>query len=104
MAERRLVGWLRERHSLAAEAGVIVLLYALYETSRGLVAGDRAGAVHHAHTIAAVERSLHVFAEADVQRAAGALPGLVGTLGVLPDAPPDDHGRLPALAPPATAG
>ena len=83
MAEHRLVGWLRERHSLAAEAGVIVLLYALYETSRGLVAGDRAGAVHHAHTIAAVERSLHVFAEADVQRAAGALPGLVGTLGVL---------------------
>ena len=83
MGERRVVGWLRERHSLAAEAGVIVLLYALYETSRGLVAGDRAGAVHHAHTIAAIERSLHVFAEADVQRAAGALPGLVGTLGVL---------------------
>jgi hypothetical protein len=33
--------------------------------------------------IASLERSLHVFVEANVQHAAGALPGLIGTLGLL---------------------
>ncbi len=83
MARRFLLAWPGERHSLVAEAALVVLLYALYETSRGLVAGDPATAVHHAREIASAERSLHIFVEGNVQHAAGALPGVVGTLGVL---------------------
>ena len=75
--------WLRERHALVVEAAAVALLYAVYETARGLVAGDEEIAVAHAHTVASVERSLHVFGEAAVQHAAGTVPGLVGTLGVL---------------------
>jgi PAP2 superfamily protein len=79
----RALAWLRERHSLREEAVVVLLLYALYETSRGLVAGNPGPAVDHARKIASLERSLHVFVESDVQHAARHLPGLVGTLGAL---------------------
>lgn len=75
--------WLAERHSLGAEAVLVVGLYAVYETTRGLAAGGPAVALHHARMIASLERSLHVFVEANVQHAAGALPGLIGTLGLL---------------------
>jgi hypothetical protein len=75
--------WLAERHSLGAEAVLVVGLYAVYETSRGLAAGGSAVALHHARMIASLERSLHVFVEANVQHAARALPGLTGTLGLL---------------------
>ena len=61
----------------------VVALYGLYETSRGLVVGGSATAVRHARAIASLERSLHVFGEAHVQHAAQAVPGLIGTLGVL---------------------
>jgi hypothetical protein len=76
-------GWLAERHSLGAEAVLVVGLYFVYETSRGLAAGGPGVALHHARMIASLERSLHVFVEANVQHAAGALPGLIGTLGLL---------------------
>ena len=76
-------GWLAERHSLGAEAVLVVGLYGVYETTRGLAAGGPAVALHHARMIASLERSLHVFVEANVQNAAGALPGLIGTLGLL---------------------
>jgi PAP2 superfamily protein len=76
-------GWLAERHSLGAEATLVVGLYAVYETSRGLVAGGSGVALHHARMIASLERSGHVFVEANVQQAARALPGLIGTLGLL---------------------
>jgi len=78
-----VVGWLRERHSLAVEGGLVVVLYALYQTSRGLVVGDPDRAVHHAQMIASFERTLHVFVEGNVQRAAHTVPGAIGTLGVL---------------------
>jgi PAP2 superfamily protein len=80
---RALRRWPVERHSLAVEASTVVLLYAVYELTRGLVAGDRAVAVHHARVIASLERSLHVFREGQVQDAAQVVPGLLGTLGVL---------------------
>jgi PAP2 superfamily len=80
---RALLGWLSERHSLAGELACALGLYALYETTRGFVVGDRAAAVDHAQEIAGIERSLHVFDESHVQAAAGAVPGLLGTLGVL---------------------
>lgn len=82
-SDRSPLGWLGERHSFGVELAVVAGCYVLYETGRGLVAGDRPGAVHHARTIASLERSLHIFAEGDVQRAAHDLPGLIGTLGVL---------------------
>ncbi|HZT15599.1 MAG TPA: DHA2 family efflux MFS transporter permease subunit [Gaiellaceae bacterium] len=80
---RAVLRWPAERHALAAELAVVLGLYALYETTRGLVAGDRAGAVDHARTIASLERALHVFAEPHVQAAARDVPGLIGTLGAL---------------------
>ena len=73
--------WISERHSLPVEAAAALGLYALYEAGRGLVAGSAADAVHRAHEIAHVERTLHVFDEAGIQRAAHAVPGLVGVLG-----------------------
>lgn len=82
-ARRAVLGWPAERHSLAGELAAVLVLYALYESTRGLVAGDRAVAVDHARSIAALERSLHVFGEAQVQAAARAVPGLLGTLGAL---------------------
>src|SRR5262249_27188145 len=39
--------------------------------------------LHHARIAASLERSRHVFVEATVQRAAAALPGLIGTFGLL---------------------
>lgn len=78
----RPLEWLAARHPLGVEAAAVVILYALYEAARGLVAGNRSAAVHHAQLIASYERSVHIFVEADVQHAAQAVPGLVGTLGL----------------------
>jgi PAP2 superfamily len=78
----RLPRWLSVRHSLRTEAVVVLVLYGLYELSRGLVVGDADAASAHADRLVAVERSLHLLFEANVQRAAHALPGLTGLLGV----------------------
>ena len=83
IAAGRIRSWLAARHSLAGELVAVVALYCVYETGRGLVAGDAGVAVRHADTVASIERSLHVFAEAHVQHAARAVPGLIGTLDVL---------------------
>lgn len=56
--------------------------YAVYEASRGLVAGSRAQAVHRARDVAALERALHVFAEPRVQEVSRHVPGLLDALGV----------------------
>jgi hypothetical protein len=77
----RLQGWLSLRHSLRVEALLVLGLYGFYELARGLVVGEPGEAEQHAHRLVALERSLHVFREADVQRAAHALPGLTGLLG-----------------------
>jgi hypothetical protein len=78
---RRLRSWLSVRHSLRGEALMVLGLYGLYELARGLVVGNAAEAEHHARRLVALERSLHVFGEANVQQAAHALPGLIGLLG-----------------------
>src|SRR5215471_5653123 len=80
-APSRLREWLSARHSLLAEALVVVGLYATYELERGLVAGDGVEAEHHARRVVALERSLHVFVEGDVQRFAHHVPALVAVLG-----------------------
>lgn len=81
---RRLsLAWLTERHSLRAEGALVVGFYALYEATRGLVAGDATLAVDHARNIVSLERTLHVFVENDVQHGVRALPGVLGVLGTL---------------------
>jgi membrane-associated phospholipid phosphatase len=81
--KRVVLRWFSVRHSLSAEAAAVLLLYGLYETCRGLVAGHRSVASRHAHDIVALERPLHLFIERDIQQAAQAVPGLMGTLGFL---------------------
>jgi hypothetical protein len=81
-AARAAREWLSVRHSLQAEAFAVLALYAGYEATRGLVVGDSSAAVRHAHQVATVERSLHVFVERRVQIDAHLVPGLVGVLGV----------------------
>ena len=78
----RLRGGLSVRHSLRTEAIAILALYGIYELARGLIVGDAAEASRHAHRLVALERSLHLFVKASVQRAAHALPGLTSLLGV----------------------
>jgi hypothetical protein len=81
---RRAAGlraWLSVRHPLHVEVAAVVGLYAAYEVARGLVVGDTSEADRHAHRVASIERTLHVFLETDVQRVARALPGLTGLLG-----------------------
>jgi hypothetical protein len=60
---------------------MVIGVYAAYEATRGLVAGNAHVALHHAHDVVSLERSLHVFVEGHVQHAAQAVPGLLGTLG-----------------------
>ena len=78
----RLGCWLSVRHSLRGEAAGALTLYGLYELARGLVGANTAEADGHAHRVVALERSLHLFAEANVQRAVQNLPGLTSLLGV----------------------
>jgi hypothetical protein len=59
---------------------MVIGVYAAYEATRGLVAGDTHVALRHAQDIVSLERSLHIFVEGHVQRAAQAVPGLIGTL------------------------
>jgi hypothetical protein len=78
----RFGAWLSVRHSLRIEATAALTLYGLYELARGLVGADTAEAEGHAHRVVALERSLHFFVEANVQRAVQNLPGLTSVLGV----------------------
>jgi PAP2 superfamily len=74
MFRRRHLGALRE----------CVLIAAAYfggELFRGLADGGAATATQHAHAIVRLERRLHVFGEADVQRAVHHITGLPTFLG-----------------------
>ena len=77
----RLRSWLSVRHSLRSEAAAVLVMYGLYELARGLVVGDTSEANRHALQLVGLERSLHLFLEANVQHAAHALPGLTSLLG-----------------------
>jgi hypothetical protein len=78
----RLGSWLSVRHALRTEAAAVLTLYDIDELARGLVVGNAAEAHDHAHRLVALERSLDLFLEANVQRAADALPSLTGLLGI----------------------
>src|SRR5437016_4992966 len=77
-----LGSWLSVRHSLRIEAAGALTVYGLYELGRGLVVSDSAQADAHAHRLVALERSLHLFVESNVQRAVQTLPGVTSLLGV----------------------
>jgi hypothetical protein len=74
-------GWLSIRHSLRAEVLAVVLLYAAYEATRGVVSAHEALAVRHADDVVAAERALHLFVERNVQDAAERISGVTGALG-----------------------
>jgi hypothetical protein len=76
----RLRRWLSVRHSLRAEAALVLALYGLYELARSLVVGDAREAVDHARELVALERSTGMFVEERVQDAAHTLPGLIDLL------------------------
>jgi hypothetical protein len=78
----RLGSWLSVRHSLRMEAAAALSLYGLYELARGLVGRDTAQADAHAHRLVALERSLHLFVEANMHHVVQTLPGLTSLLGV----------------------
>jgi hypothetical protein len=78
----RLGCWPSVRHSLRAEAAAALTLYGLYELARGLVGADTADPDGHAHRVVALERSLHLFVEANVQRAVQTRPGITSLFGV----------------------
>jgi type IV secretory pathway VirB3-like protein len=80
-ASARIRRWLSARHSLRAEALMVLAFYAAYEATRGFVVGDRRVAVDHAHAIASLEQRLHVFIEPAVQDAVQAVPELLTLLG-----------------------
>jgi hypothetical protein len=79
----RLGSRLSVRHSLGTEAVTALTLYGLYELTRDLVVSNGAQADAHAHRLVALERSLHLFVESNVQRAVQTLPGLTSLLGVV---------------------
>jgi len=57
------------RHALWVEVLAVCLLYALYDSGRGLAVSRAATAIRDAQLVARVERELHVFVEPEVQRA-----------------------------------
>ncbi len=74
--------WLARPRSGLAEIGGLALLYGVYEVVRG-AGGDRLGAaLDHTASIVALERHLHVFVEASVQRRAESVAFLPTVLGV----------------------
>jgi hypothetical protein len=68
--------WISAMHSPRTESAI----YATYEAARGMVANTGGLALHHAHEIVALERTLHLFIEPSVQRLARSAPGLLATL------------------------
>jgi hypothetical protein len=73
--------WLAARHSLYVEVAAVLGLYGTYELARGLAMGNEAEADRHARSVAAIERSTHMFFESDVQRVVHTVPGAIGVLG-----------------------
>jgi hypothetical protein len=71
---RRLPRW-------ALEAMLLVGIYLAGELARGVARGDAASAVAHADAIVRLERRLHVFDEATIQRAADHVAALPACLG-----------------------
>jgi hypothetical protein len=78
----RVTSWLAARHSLRSEFVLVLGLYGLSKATRGLVAGSRSLAIRHADDVVSIERSLHLYFEASVQRSSEQVLGLTTALGV----------------------
>src|SRR5215475_12817793 len=65
----------------AREAALVAALYLASELSRGIASGGSELAERHAATVVNLERSLHVFDEASVQRLVHHVLGLPTLLG-----------------------
>jgi membrane-associated phospholipid phosphatase len=59
------------------ELGVVVVVYLVYDASRGLVGGGATLAANHAHQVVSLERTLHLSWEHRMQQGAAAVPGLL---------------------------
>ena len=80
-AARRHVEHVLQPHHGAIEAGALVVLYGLYELTRGAVDGNWPIAQRNADAIVDFERNLGMFWEWDVQQWAQALPAVPALLG-----------------------
>jgi len=80
-AVRRRVEHVLQPHHGAVEAVALVVLYGLYELTRGTVDGNWRIAQRHADAIVDFEQNLGMFWEWDVQRWAQALPAVPALLG-----------------------
>jgi len=78
---RRHLERLLQPHHGAVEAGALIVLYGLYELTRGAVDGSWPLAQRHADAIVDFEQNLGMFWEWDVQRWAQALPAVPALLG-----------------------
>ncbi len=74
-------GWLRSRHHLGVEAAALIVVYLVYDCSRGLVTGSGAIADRHGQQIAHAEQHLSLYIEPTVQRALQRVPGLFDVFG-----------------------
>jgi hypothetical protein len=78
---RRHVERVLQPHHGAVEAGALIVLYGLYELTRGAADGNWPIAQRNADAIVGFEQNLGMFWEWDVQRWAQALPGVPALLG-----------------------
>jgi len=62
---------------LVGQLALLLAVDATYEIARALVAGPRATALAHAHTIVDAERALGIFHERSIQHHAASAPGFV---------------------------
>ena len=78
-----VAGWRRAlllpQRPVVEIAGVL-LLYLVYELSRGAVIGQVPAAYRHAQDIVSVESRLHLFAEGGIQHRLAPIPGLLSSL------------------------
>jgi hypothetical protein len=78
----RVRAYIVARHRLPIEIILMVVLYAVYDSARGLVVGGASRAFRNARSVARLERQLQVFFEPRIQSALGHVPGLTGVFGV----------------------
>ena len=74
--------WLRNRHHLAVEAAALIVVYLVYDFSRGLVRGAGAIADRHGDQVAHAEQHLSFYLEPTVQHALQRVPGLFDLFGI----------------------
>jgi hypothetical protein len=70
------------RHSIGVEIIVMVCLYAVYDSARGVVGGGDGRAYRDARNVAHLEHELHIFSEPRIQSALAHIPGINGIFAV----------------------